>query len=225
MSTVETGAAVRSALIANIIVTLAKFACGLAGVQSMMSEAVHSLADSTNEVVLILGKRASHRPPTRQHPMGGSRYQYFAGFMVALLLFGVGGVFTIVSAADKVGAIAVGGPDSHNIDPRALWAAIIVAIVAACAEGWSLNRSVNEAHRTYAVSEDIIEPDAPSDIELDDDDFDLPRFWVETKSADLTSVIASGCARTPYIHPEARADGPIGNRAPSTTWNSGDWFA
>lgn len=170
------GAAVMSALVANIIVTASKFICGLFGVQSMMSEAVHSLADSVNEIVLILGKRVSHRPPTKLHPLGGSRTRYFSGFIVAMLLFGVGGLFTFSEAVKKVGAITSGGPNAHNIDQRALIASIIVALLSMAAESWSLHNSKREAVDIYGKTEN--------------GEFSLLKFWMTTKSSDLTSVIA-----------------------------------
>ena len=170
------GSAVRTALIANIIVTMAKFVCGLFGVQSMMSEAVHSIADSVNEIVLIIGKKVSHRPPTKRHPLGGSRTRYFSGFIVALLLFGVGGLFTFIEAARKVDAITSGGPDAHNIDKTALIASIIVAGLSVIAESWSLHNSRIEAISLHDKTEN--------------GDFGLLKFWVTTKSSDLTSVIA-----------------------------------
>jgi cation diffusion facilitator family transporter len=171
------GSSVRSALIANIVVTAAKFICGFAGVQSMMSEAIHSLADSMNEIILLWGKRESHRPPTKLHPLGGSRMRYFSGLIVSLLLFGVGGLFTVIEASGKVSTITSGGPDAHTIDSRALIASIIVAGIASFAETWSLHNSYREARAVHKMTND-------------DDHFNMLRFWLDTKSSDLTSVIA-----------------------------------
>jgi cation diffusion facilitator family transporter len=171
------GASVKSALIANIIVTIAKFVCGLAGVQAMMSEAVHSLADSVNELVLLWGKNVGHRPPTKRHPLGGSRMRYFSGFIVALLLFGVGGLFTFIEAINKVSSITRGGPNAHIIDPTMLRVSILVSIISIAAEGWSLHNSYHEAKEVHAR----INPNQQ---------FSAVRFWMDTKSSDLTSVLA-----------------------------------
>jgi cation diffusion facilitator family transporter len=171
------GKAVMSAFAANVIVALAKLICGLFGVTAMLSEAVHSAADSLNEVALIVGRRKSHEPPTRDRPLGGSRARYFASFLVAVLLFGLGGVFTMSTAVSKVGAIVKGGPGAHDIDSMALMASIFVIIVSAFAEGWSIRTSIGEAKERWHV------------VGMRGR-FSLVRFWVDTKSSDLTSVLA-----------------------------------
>lgn len=171
------GAAVMSALTANVIVALVKFIIGLCGVQAMMSEAIHSAADCINEVVLIKGKDASKKPPTRDHPLGTVRMQYLAGLAVAVIVCGLGGVYTIVEAFHKINSMVSAGPTAFDIDPKLLWISIIVAFIAAAAEGWSLHRSYKEAQEAYRTTGGRGK-------------FSAVKFWAGTKNSDLTSVLA-----------------------------------
>lgn len=169
------GAAVMSALAANIIVAAAKFIVGgLGGVSAMVSEGVHSVVDSLNEITLIVGKKASTEPASRKHPLGGSRKRYFAAFLVVIFLFGLGGLLTIMEAMKKISEVTAG---AHDISSTALILSIIVSLIAICAESWSLHNSYKEArelwHHTGGNGE-----------------FSLIRFFFDTKSSDLTSVIA-----------------------------------
>ncbi len=83
--------AVWAALAGNLLVTTAKFiAAALTGSAAMLSEAVHSLVDTINELLLLYGIARSSRPADRQHPLGYARELYFWSFVVALLIFSVG---------------------------------------------------------------------------------------------------------------------------------------
>jgi cation diffusion facilitator family transporter len=83
--------AVWAALVGNLMVALAKFvAAAMTGSAAMTSEAVHSLVDTVNEVLLLYGISRSTRPPDRVHPMGYGREVYFWSFVVALLIFALG---------------------------------------------------------------------------------------------------------------------------------------
>ena len=171
------GSAVMSALAANVVIALVKFIIGLFGVQAMMSEAIHSAADCINEVVLIKGKNASREPPTRDHPLGTVRMQYLAGLAVAVIVCGLGGVYTIVEAFHKINSMVSAGPTAFDVDPKLLWVSIVVAFVAAAAEGWSLHKSYKEAQEAYRTTGGRGK-------------FSAVKFWAGTKNSELTSVLA-----------------------------------
>lgn len=80
-----------AALAGNVLVAVTKFvAAGITGSAAMLSEAVHSLADTANEVLLLYGAHRARRPPDTKHPFGYGREMYFWSFMVSVLLFALG---------------------------------------------------------------------------------------------------------------------------------------
>jgi cation diffusion facilitator family transporter len=84
--------AVYGALAANLAIAITKFiAASVSQSAAMFSEAIHSTADTGNELLLLLGLRRGRRPPDKAHPFGHSQEVYFWGFVVAVLLFGLGG--------------------------------------------------------------------------------------------------------------------------------------
>src|SRR5919197_6676473 len=96
MSTAGSTRAILAALSANAGIALAKFIGFLiTGSASMLAESVHSVADTTNQGLLLLGQKTSRREADRQHPFGYGRDRYFYSFIVALLLFTVGSVFAL----------------------------------------------------------------------------------------------------------------------------------
>ena len=132
----STGAAVKAALVANIGVACAKFAAAaFTGSSSMFSESVHSVADCANEIVLMGGDKVSDRRSKGDHPFGLHRAKYLASFIVATLLFFVGGVFAVSQAAGKLGGL-LDGSVPRQAEPMELMAALAVVIVSACLEGW-----------------------------------------------------------------------------------------
>jgi cation diffusion facilitator family transporter len=104
---VSTGGGTRAiiaALLANAGIALAKFiGYFITGSSSMLAEAVHSVADTSNQGLLLLGGNRAKRAATPQHPFGYGRDRYFYSFVVALLLFSLGSVFAIYEGIHKLG--------------------------------------------------------------------------------------------------------------------------
>ncbi len=99
--------AVLAALAANLGIALIKFiAFLLTGSSSMLAEAVHSLVDSGNQGLLLLGGKRSRRQATAEHPFGFGRDRYVYGFLVALVLFSAGGLFALYEGVHKIAAPA-----------------------------------------------------------------------------------------------------------------------
>jgi len=94
--------AVVAALFANLGIAVSKFvAFAITGSSSMLAEAVHSVADSGNQVLLLVGGRRSRRPPTARHPFGYGRVRYVYAFVVSIVLFLVGGLFSLYEGWHK----------------------------------------------------------------------------------------------------------------------------
>jgi cation diffusion facilitator family transporter len=95
--------AVVAALMANLGIAITKFvAFLLTGSSSMLAEAIHSVADSGNQVLLLVGGRMSVRKATPQHPFGYGRERYIYAFIVSIVLFSVGGLFALYEGIHKV---------------------------------------------------------------------------------------------------------------------------
>jgi cation diffusion facilitator family transporter len=92
----DSAKAVLYALGANFAIAIAKFvAAAVTGSGSMLAEAVHSSADCGNQVLLLIGLKRSRRPPTLEYPLGFGKETYFWSFLVAIMLFSLGGLFSI----------------------------------------------------------------------------------------------------------------------------------
>jgi divalent metal cation (Fe/Co/Zn/Cd) transporter len=90
----STARAILYAFLANFGIAIAKsWAAWLTGSGSMLAEAIHSYADTGNQVLLYLGLKQSRRPPDAEHPLGYGMLSYFWSFIVALILFSLGGLF------------------------------------------------------------------------------------------------------------------------------------
>jgi cation diffusion facilitator family transporter len=96
MSGADSKKVVIAALAGNLAITICKFAAAfLSGSTATLAEAVHSLADTGNQALLLVGIRLAARPPDARFPFGRSGEKYFWPFVVALMLFSVGGAFAI----------------------------------------------------------------------------------------------------------------------------------
>jgi cation diffusion facilitator family transporter len=130
--------AVIAALGANLSIAVMKFvAFAFTQSSSMLAEGVHSLADSGNQVLLLVGGKRAARAATPEHPFGYGRDRYFYGFLVALVLFTVGGMFALYEGIEKIRS-------PHHLDKPII--AILVLLGAIVAEGFSLRTAVGEAN-------------------------------------------------------------------------------
>ncbi|HEY2063436.1 MAG TPA: cation diffusion facilitator family transporter [Amycolatopsis sp.] len=131
--------AIVAALAANAGIAVAKFAGFLVtGSSSMLAESVHSLADTSNQGLLLLGQKTSRRQATREHPFGFGRERYFYSFIVALMLFTLGSAFALYEGIHKV--IAPEPLDSPIV-------AVIILVVAIGLEGYSFYTAVGESRK------------------------------------------------------------------------------
>jgi cation diffusion facilitator family transporter len=130
--------AVVAALAANLGIALAKFVAFLiTGSASMLAESVHSVADTGNEVLLLVGRGRSIRPPSEEHPFGFGRERYFYGFVVSVMLFTVGGAFSVYDGLHKI----------LNPEPvRSPAVAFVVLGLSAVLEAFSLRTGIKEAN-------------------------------------------------------------------------------
>lgn len=140
MSASGGGRAILAALTANLGIALTKFvAWFFSGSASMLAEGVHSLADSGNQLLLLLGGRKSRRAADAEHPFGYGRERYVYAFVVAIILFTVGGVFSLYEGVDKI-------TNPHELEN--VWLPILVLAVSICLEGYSLRTAVKESNRS-----------------------------------------------------------------------------
>jgi len=122
--------ALLTALAANVAVAIAKaVAAAVTGSSAMLAESLHSIADSVNEVLLLVGARRARRPADLRHPFGHARYRYLYAFVVSLAVFWIGGVLSVLEGADHL------LKREEIVDPR--WAFGVLAL-AALLDGWSL---------------------------------------------------------------------------------------
>ena len=124
------------ALVANLGIALAKFvAATITGSSAMLTEGVHSVVDSTNQLLLMWGRRAARKPADMRHPFGYGRELYFWSFVVAVLVFALGAGVSVYE-----GIIHIMHPE-HSVSP---WIAYGVLLVAFLLEGWSTLEAFKE---------------------------------------------------------------------------------
>ncbi|MEY2470021.1 MAG: hypothetical protein QOF21_2719 [Actinomycetota bacterium] len=129
--------AIIAAFLANLGIAIAKFVgFAFTGSASMLAEAIHSCADTTNQGLLFMGRRRADRPATPDHPFGFGRERFFWSFVVALVIFSFGAVFALFEGIEKI-------REPHKLE-SAEWA-VGILIIAIALESFSLRTAVQES--------------------------------------------------------------------------------
>jgi cation diffusion facilitator family transporter len=133
--------AIIAALAANLGIAVTKFVAWLlTGSSSMLAEAIHSVADSGNQLLLLVGGKRAQRRATPEHPFGYGRERYIYAFIVSIVLFSVGGLFALYEAYHKI---------QH---PEAIdewqWVPLVVLVVAIGLESYSFMTAIRESNHT-----------------------------------------------------------------------------
>jgi cation diffusion facilitator family transporter len=130
--------AIIAAFGANLGIAVAKFiGFAITGSAGLLAEAAHSVADTGNQGLLLLGTKRSERPATDNHPFGFGRERYFWAFVVALVLFSMGGLFALYEGVDKL--------RHPHATEHAVVAFVIIGIAIAL-ETFSLRTAMREAN-------------------------------------------------------------------------------
>ncbi|MER7111040.1 cation diffusion facilitator family transporter [Streptomyces sp. NPDC000229] len=130
--------AIVAALAANLAIAVAKFVAFLfSGSSSMLAESVHSLADSGNQGLLLVGGKKAQREATPQHPFGYGRERYIYAFLVSIVLFSVGGMFAIYEGYEKI---------KHPHEIEAWYWPVGVLVFAIIAETFSFRTAIKESN-------------------------------------------------------------------------------
>jgi len=138
--------AVVAALLANTGIAITKFAAFfLTGFSSMLAEAIHSVADAGNQGLLLLGGKKAQREATEEHPFGYGRERYIYSFIVAIVLFSVGGLFALYEAYHKYHEIANG--HAHLEDDWRRFVPLAVLAVAIVLEALSFRTAIRETNK------------------------------------------------------------------------------
>ncbi|SDH57072.1 cation diffusion facilitator family transporter [Actinokineospora alba] len=131
--------AILAALFANAGIAVAKFVGFLVtGSSSMLAESVHSVADTSNQGLLLLGQKTSQRAATKMHPFGYGRDRYFYSFIVALMLFTLGSAFALYEGIHKL---------SHPEPLKSAIVAVIILVVAIGLECYSFYTAIVESKK------------------------------------------------------------------------------
>jgi cation diffusion facilitator family transporter len=137
MSTEGSTRAIFAALGANTGIAVTKFiAAAISGSASMFAEAIHSVADTGNQVLLLLGGKRAKRKATPNHPFGYGRSRYIYAFMVSIVLFSIGGMFSILEGVNKL-------TEPHELEQA--WLPLTVLGIAILLESFSLRTALQAA--------------------------------------------------------------------------------
>ncbi|QXE36573.1 cation diffusion facilitator family transporter [Streptomyces sp. GMY02] len=169
--------AIVAALGANLAIAVAKFvAFAFSGSSSMLAEGVHSVADSGNQGLLLLGGKKAQREATPQHPFGYGRERYIYAFLVSIVLFSIGGMFAIYEGYEKI---------KHPHEIEAWYWPVGVLVFAIIAESISFRTAIKESNATrgsLSWSEFVRRAKAP----------ELPVVLLEDLGALVGLVLALG---------------------------------
>ncbi len=134
--------AIIAAMLANAGIAVSKFVAFLiTGASSMLAESVHSLADTGNQALLLLGGKRAARRADAEHPFGYGRERYIYAFIVSIVLFSLGGLFALYEGYHKIQSVLAG--EAEVVSPVV---AIVVLLVAATLEGLSLRTAIKESN-------------------------------------------------------------------------------
>ncbi|MDQ2852556.1 MAG: cation diffusion facilitator family transporter [Allobranchiibius sp.] len=147
MSTEGGNTAILAALGANLGIAVTKLvAFALTGMSSMLAEGIHSLADSGNQILLLVGGKRAKKEATPEHPFGYGRERYVFGFLVSIVLFSLGGLFALYEAYHKAHEAHSGEGTKPGIDQAWWWVPIVVLLAAIVLEGFSFRTAVRESN-------------------------------------------------------------------------------
>lgn len=137
--------AIVAALAANAFIAVTKFgAWALTGAASMLAEGVHSVADTSNQLLLLRGGAVAKREATEEHPFGYGRAPFISAFLVSVILFSLGGLFALYEAFHKYEEVASGHPN-ELLESQWWWVPIAVLGFAILAEGFSFRTAIRES--------------------------------------------------------------------------------
>jgi cation diffusion facilitator family transporter len=140
----------------------------------LLSEAVHSASDTLNQITLLMGKRMAKKRNVRKYPFGGYRARYLASFLVAVMLFSLGGVYVIYVSVNKI--LDIFDPETiEGIEANPLWIGLGILLLSAVLEGNSLRVAIRDAQ--IRMSEEKFRSKS------------LIQFWRKTKSSELMVIL------------------------------------
>jgi len=155
------------ALFANSAIAVAKFAAAFwTGSGAMLAEAIHSVADSCNQLLLLFGMKQSRKPPDQEYPLGYGKSIYFWSFLVAVILFSLGGMFSIYEGVHKFS-----NPEPLK-QPMIAVSVLVFAIIAESLSLWGCMHAVNKERGRRPI----------------------PRWFRESRSSELLVVFGEDVA-------------------------------
>ena len=126
-----------TALIANFSISIAKFfGFVITSSSAMLAEAVHSLADTSNQALLLLGKKRSKKSPSAERPFGFGRERFFWAFVVSIVLFSLGSMYAVYEGIEKI---------RHPHEIESLWWALAILLFAMVMEAYAFQTAVKES--------------------------------------------------------------------------------